>query len=468
MKQSPAFRSSGGRRRRPLQRTLAVIAAAAVGVALAPITTGSAPAAGAVSAKRRECALERPMRMAEANVKSGMSAAYTQADINKVYANAPDFVAFNEVPYRPDAQLAPGIYDIWRSPGRYIGANAVTWRTDRWTPIARGTIYVSNKPGLVAGQTSEWGLRYANWATLRSLDGCHTVSVVSYHVAPRNRITMNLLKPSVKRLAALSHVLAASGPVIMAGDMNVQYLGSRFPRAQLQAGDLTPTFDLTGQRMPTHDGGGQIDYILLNRKERFSVTQQVTQEMHSDHDLLLADLLFKPEVAVPPVSPTVMRGHVLNVPESTIKRARAEVVRQLMLAIRGTPRGETVRYVTRRLADKRIRNELARAYRRGVVVQFITTNRARTRYEQSLVDLLGSSLKKKSHARIASAAKADRLRLHPTVLISSRSEGKRYVRIDADRLSEPAQMARLVTRAEIYTQRGEYESIRKKFAKLRG
>lgn len=467
MQQPPAFRASGGRRSRGLRRILAVLAAAAVSLTLAPVSTTSADAAGADAARRRECALERPMRMAEANVKSGMSASATQADIDAVYANGPDFVAFNEVPYRADSQLAPGIYDIWRSPGRYIGANAVTWRTDRWTPIARGTIYVSNKPGLVAGQTSEWGLRYANWATLRSLDGCHTVSVVSYHVAPLNRITKNLMKPSAKRLAALSQVLAASGPVLMAGDMNAQYNGARFPRKQLASGNLTPTYDLTGRPLVTHDGGATIDYVLVNRKEQFSVTQQVTQEMHSDHDMLLADLVYKPQVSVPPVSPTVMRGHVLNVPDSSIKRARAEVVRQLMMAIRSTPRGQTIRYVTRRLADKRIRNELVRAYRRGVVVQFITTNRARTGYEQSLVNVLGSSLKHKSHARIGSAAKADRLHLFPTVLLSSLSEGKRYVRIDADRLSEPAEMARQVARAEIYTQRGEYDAVRKKFIKLR-
>jgi endonuclease/exonuclease/phosphatase (EEP) superfamily protein YafD len=467
MNQSPAHGASGVRRSRRFRRSLALLAAAATALVLAPVTSTSTSGLSAASAARRECVAQRPMKIVEANIKSGMSAAATQADINAVYSHAPDFVAFNEVPYRADELLAPGAYDIWRSPGRYIGANAVTWAADRWTPIARGTIYVSNKPGRVEGQTSEWGLRYANWATLRSLDGCHTVSVVSFHVAPRNRITQNLLVPSIKRLAALSRVLSASGPVLFAGDMNAQYNGSRYPRKHLNAGNLTATFDMTGQKLVTHDGGGSIDYVLVNRREQFSVTNQFVQEVNSDHDLLVADLLFNPTVSTPRVPPTVMRGHVLNVPESSIKRARAEVVRQLMMAIRHTPRGETVRFITRRLKDKRIRNELARAYRRGVVVQFVTTNRARTKHEQSLVDLLGSSKKRTSHVRIGSARKADRLGLRPTVLISSLSAGKRHVRIDVDRFSEPAQMARMISRAEIYTQRGEYESIRKKFAKLR-
>ncbi|WP_435768885.1 endonuclease/exonuclease/phosphatase family protein [Nocardioides sp. SYSU DS0651] len=457
----------GVRRTRRLRATVAAAVAAGVGLVVAPVPSPatSAPAPSAVAA-RSECPAQRTMRMTEANIKSGMSAAKTRRDIAKVYAVKPDFVAFNEVPYRSDDELTPDAYDIWRSPGRYIGANAVAWHADRWTPIARGTIYVSNVPGKVAGQTSEWGIRYANWATLRSTDGCQVVSVVSYHVAPRNEITKNLLLPSVRRLGALTKYLATSGPVILAGDMNVHYNGARYPRAELTAGGMTPTFDITGKKMPTHDGGGIIDYIFVNRGEQFAVTKQVTHELYSDHDLLIADLVLDRTVDVPAVSPSVMRGHVLNVPESPIRRARIEVVRQYMLAIRNTPPGEKVRFATDALNDSRIRNELAAAYRRGAHVNFVTTNPRPTRYEQSLIDLLGSSKSRDSWAVVRPQAKSDELRLPPAFFLATVSAGKRYVRIDADEPARPARMGLRTTRAQMYTQLKEYDAMRLKFQRL--
>ena len=40
-----------------------------------------------------------------------------QADAATVIANQPDFVTYNEVPYRYDVFLAPPGYALWRTPG---------------------------------------------------------------------------------------------------------------------------------------------------------------------------------------------------------------------------------------------------------------------------------------------------------------------------------------------------------------
>lgn len=438
----------------------------AVAPALAPALTPAGGPTLVSAAARTECPATRTIRMTEANIKSGMSASATKADVASVMRVKPDFVAYNEVPYRADSLLAPSGYDIWRSPGRYIGANAVVWRTDRWRPIARGTIYVSNVPGTVKGQTSEWGIRYANWATLRSVDGCQTVSVVSYHVAPRNRITENLLIPSVRRLGALTEFLAEAGPVILGGDMNAHYNGARYPRAELTAGGMTPTFDLTGKKLVTHDGGGIIDYILVNRKEQFRVTKQVTHELRSDHKLLIADLQLNRTVKVPAVPETIMRGHVVNVPESPLMIGRHSVVRRLADAVRRTPAGEVLRYSTEELGDARLRRVLADAYRRGVHVNFVTTNAEPNRNERALMALLGTSRSKPSWALARSQAKAASLNMPPTVLLASVSSGKPYVRMDVDKTSDPQQMALHTARAQMFTELGDYSARKRTFGLL--
>lgn len=464
MNQPPASRANGVRRPRPLRRVLAL--AVSLGATLVVLPSLSSSPAMVNVAAREDCPVARTMRMVEANVKSGMTEAKTKADLDKVYAVKPDFIAYNEVPYRSDAMLARAGHEIWRSPGRYIGANAVVWRTDRWSPIARGTIYVSNVPGKVAGQTSEWGIRYANWATLRSVDGCQTVSVVSYHVAPKNSITDGLLVPSVKRLGALTKFLATKGPVLLAGDLNSHYNGREYPRDALTAGGMTPTYDMTGKRLQTHDGGATIDYVFVNRAEQFTVTKQVTHELYSDHDLLIVDLRLDRTVSVTPVPTSFMRGHVVNVPDSQLTVGREAVLAQLNQAIKRTDPGQTLRYVTGKLTVARLRSSLAEAYRRGVIVKFVTTNASPNRHEVALMNLMGTSRSKKSYALARPASTATSLGFAPTALLSSASAGKRYVRIDVDKVSDPVMMARQTARAAIYTQPGEYDALRHRFGTL--
>ena len=103
-----------------------------------------------------------------------------------VLSNQPDFITYNEVPFRPDAILAPPGYALFRTPGQYTGETPVAWRTDSWTAINQGTTTVSYKKGQLPGQKVEWGIRYANWVTLQGIDG-HVISVISAHLAPRQR-----------------------------------------------------------------------------------------------------------------------------------------------------------------------------------------------------------------------------------------------------------------------------------------
>lgn len=152
-----------------------------------------------------------PIRMVQANIRSGMSAAKTTTDLNTVYATQPDFITMNEVAWRPDTTLVRPGYAIQRTPGQYTGANPVLWNTARWTALAQGTYQISNVRGKTKEQNVEWGIRYANWATLQSASG-QVVSVISTHFAPKGPYTMNLTAPSIRKLGSLAATLNARGP----------------------------------------------------------------------------------------------------------------------------------------------------------------------------------------------------------------------------------------------------------------
>ena len=179
-------------------------------------------------------------------------------------SNQPDFITYNEVPWRHDIFLAPPGYALWRTPGEYTGATPVAWRTDKWTAINQGTTTVSYKEGKLPGQKVEWGIRYANWVTLQGVDG-HVISVISAHLAPETEITMGLQEVGITNLGILANQLAASGPVLMAGDMNFHYNGAlQYPRELLTSYGFTPTYDVTGTHFPTGDHrGATIDYVFL-------------------------------------------------------------------------------------------------------------------------------------------------------------------------------------------------------------
>lgn len=236
---------------------------------------------------------QRPLhiRVAQANLRMGLSRDKLLQDVDEVRAYAPDFVSYNEVGLRRTTVLQPKGYAVFRTPGRFTGEAAVAWRSARWTLLGRGTTMVSHRTGRLPWQRYPWGIRYASWVTVRARTG-QRVSVVSVHTAPRTRITHDLLEPSIVRIGRLVRRLAARGPVIVAGDLNVPYSSARYPRSLLARFRLTSTYDLTGTALPTgNHHGATIDYVLISQAGRFAVTRQTVRHLNSDHNALVVDLV---------------------------------------------------------------------------------------------------------------------------------------------------------------------------------
>ena len=313
-------RRSRSLRRVPARRfaaglVLLTTAVVAAGVAV----TSPASAREDLTSNARAAALPPPapgvIRITQANLLSGQPALDFQADAATVLSNQPDFITYNEVPWRHDIFLAPPGYALWRTPGEYTGATPVAWRTDKWTAINQGTTTVSYKEGKLPGQKVQWGIRYANWVTLQGVDG-HVISVISAHLAPENEITMGLQEVGVTNLGILANQLAAAGPVLMAGDMNFHYGPLQYPRELLASYGFTSTYDVTGTHFPTGDHrGATIDYVFMKAASQFTVLGQYNQELNSDHDAVTADLAFTDAPLEVPVSFTP--GTFTNAPDGT-------------------------------------------------------------------------------------------------------------------------------------------------------
>ena len=333
------------------------------------------------------------IRITQANLLSGQPVGAFQRDLDTVLGARPDFITYHEVAWRSDAALAPSGYDLFRTPGQYKGANPVAWRTDRWTAIAQGTTTISNRRGRVPGQSVEWGVRYASWATLQGVDG-RVVSVVSTHLAPMNAITQGLTPISVRRLGALTTKLSAAGPVLVGGDFNVHYKEARYPRELFEQFSLTPTYDVLGEYFPTGDHrGATIDYLFMNSASQFTVQRQYNRELNSDHDAITADLAF---VESPEDQPVLFApGRVINNPAG--ERAERRAVLDLMVkAVANAPRGSAVHLQTVGLRDRRLAGALNRAVDRGVHVQLVTRHDTFNKQERQLQALLGSRTGRKS------------------------------------------------------------------------
>ncbi|MFC6344858.1 endonuclease/exonuclease/phosphatase family protein, partial [Nocardioides hankookensis] len=292
------------------------------------------------------------VRITQANLKSGEATPKFLSDLSKVFSNCPDFVTFNEVPYRADDLLAPTGYDLFRTPGQYTGASPVVWRTDRWTAINRGTTMISNKRGRERGQHVEWGIRYANWVTVRSNDGKQMVSMVATHIAPKNSITAKLMGPSIQRLGALVGGLSSMGPVFVGGDFNVHYRAKDYPRAGLTAAGLTPSYDVYGSYLPTGDHhGATIDYVFMRPAASFSVLEQATTELYSDHDALSV-VLSMPATTSGQTPVSFAPGTSVNDPTSTSSASRRSVARTVRAAVHNTTSGAAIRLSTAQLSDR--------------------------------------------------------------------------------------------------------------------
>jgi endonuclease/exonuclease/phosphatase (EEP) superfamily protein YafD len=452
-----------------LRRRGAVCAALAVstlaGVAMSATSASSSVAQRAVVPPASFDA--GTVRMTQANLLSGQPINKLKRDVATVLGPRPDFVTYNEVAYRSDALLAPPGYALWRTPGKYKGANPVAWRTDRWTAIDQGTTMISNRRGREPGQSVEWGIRFANWVTLQGVDG-RVVSVVSTHLAPMNSITEGLTPISVRRLGALTTTLSAAGPVLVGGDFNVHYKEARYPRDLFEAFALTPTYDVVGRYFATGDHrGATIDYLFLNEASDFAVQGQYNTELNSDHDAITADLAFTEPVGDMPVM--FSAGTVVNNPSGD-RLARRAVLELMIRALDNAPRASAVHLQTKGLRDRRLTAALLDAADRGVHVQLVTRHERFNRQERQLQAELGWRTTHKSWVtdcvkkcrRLANAG-----RLPDTQLLVSKAGETPALLIEADAPAERG-YARQQTAARVDTSKVAYDAAFRLFFKLIG
>ncbi len=387
------------------------------------------------------------IRLVQANIKSGMNAGATAADLGQVFAQLPDFITFNEVNSRPDAMLAPPGYAIQRTPGTYTGATPVVWDANRWTKLAGGTHMISEQYGKSKKQKVHWGVRYANWVTVRNAEG-RTVSVVSTHFAPTNTAyTQGLTLPSYQRLAALAQTLSASGPVIMAGDVNVHFNGGGYPRNDIAALGLVNVFDLFGFAPATHDSGAIIDHAYLYQGDPLLPVSNVgTVPIHSDHHLVVVDL-----GNVGPRAGAFAPGVVTS---NADRQATMQLSRSL---IDQAPPGSALHLATKKVTGKGIYKSIVAARERGVEVQIITGHKQATKLDRKLADLLGT---KKTHMSWAKRkANWKKPGLPQSLVLASTSGGTRAVRVDFNRPWVPKDQKKAGSVAQIRSDQFGYDEM---------
>ncbi|HWU21858.1 MAG TPA: hypothetical protein VN088_10045, partial [Nocardioides sp.] len=327
---------------------VAVCAAALPAVAL----TGCGSSPGGPAALQLEggsgaSAYQPPrVRMVQANLRMGTPVRQFQADVRKVLSVHPDFITYDEVSHRHDSVLAPGRYAVWRRGGVYKGETAVAWNTRRWRMVRHGVAMLTDRRGRVPGARYDWGVRYANWVTVRSRTGL-TVSVIAAHFPPSTRRTRGLTAPAARRLGALSARLGRHGAVLVGGDLNVGYYSAEYPRGILKRHRLLATYDVLRRRVVTSGSDVTLDYLLLRGFARFALSNQFRLRLHSDHDAVGIDLAPLPR-RLGPSNVRLGNGTVLSDPHGDA-RERNAVTRVALKAIRSADRGAAIHVAIRRL-----------------------------------------------------------------------------------------------------------------------
>ncbi|GAA3647875.1 hypothetical protein GCM10022237_04310 [Nocardioides ginsengisoli] len=440
--------------RTPRTAVVAVVTALALGLLMLPGGHGGVRLAAEDGS---DTPVSAPMRIVQANIKSRMSDAKTKADIAGVYAQNPDFVTFNEATGRKDAMLAPAGYQLWRTPGAYTGETAVAWKTSRWNVVDQGTFLISNKLRKPPSRKYELGLRYANWVSLQSNIG-ERISVIATHFSPRVGEFKDLTIPSFKRLAVLVDQLRAFGPVVVGGDLNVNYKApAEYPRSTVTALGLTPVYDVTGVALPTGMyRGATIDYILLASAGQFTVRGQSVRTGYSDHRQLTADLALTGTSAS-----AFTPGTVLTDPRTSPRAVTSLMIRSINLA----PKGAVVHLVSRQLAVKGVVDAIKAARKRGVQVQVLTSGKKISGGERALIKLLGTNTRKKSW--VAHQRNWTKYGLPAASSLVSASGGTRALRIDSSR-PITQETHKVPTRAVITIDKTSYDRLFVAFFKAVG
>lgn len=384
--------------RRRLFAAGAAVLTALAGVALAPVPAGAGDRVpGAVSSDPGGVPPASDLRMVQANIYTGLSPERFQADVRRVLKVQPDFVTYNEVPFRNDAVMAPDGYGIYRDmTDRFTAATPVAWREDRWTPIAQGSWKISNWRGKPPGKVVELGRRWANWVTFQGVDG-RVLSVVSVHVAPVTKGMPDLLRRSMTRLELLVDRLEAAGPVLVGGDFNVAYTGPRYPRDILSRSGLIPTYDNLASHFSTGDHHGYtIDYVFGTHADELPPVNHYPIELKSDHDAVVAEFAWTVDA---PTDTTI----VSNDPAGTRPERRA-ALNTLLAGIQAAEPGAQIALATTSLEFPAVSRQLALALGRGVHVRVITASAEPTPTEKRLTKAVADSGDTRSSVRRCNAS----------------------------------------------------------------
>lgn len=395
------------------------------------------------------------IRLVQANLRIGTPVRKFQADVRHVLSTRPDFVTYDEVARRHDSVLAPGSYRLWRQGGIYRGEAAVAWNSDRWHLLDHGVVMLTNRAGRVPGARYDWGRRYANWVTLRSNGGL-TLSVVAAHFPPDTRITRNLTAPAARRLGRLTDRLAHRGSVVVGGDLNVGYHSRSYPRMIFRRHGLMSTYDALERRLITSGSDVTIDYVLVRGFSRFSLGDQFSLGLNSDHNAVGVDLAPLPAT----IGPSMVRfgdGTVLSNPAGPVQD-RHVIVRMALKAIRSAKPGSAVHLAIRDLGSREVVRSLLAAYRRGVHVQVISGSGTSSGFTR-LARALGGDVGRKSWAVYRPGGFA---MLASTVLLVSRSGAT-----PAFRLTASASLGRATNsgwhRAYLSTTKEQYDNSFRSF-----
>jgi hypothetical protein len=416
MRTRPQVPSRAGRVAKALLSTGLVIGL--FGGALVAVHDSSAPAATDLE----NVAYSPPRyRMVQANIKASMGTARFKKDVREVVDAAPDFITYNEVNGRRTADLEPGRYRVWRKGGdSYKSATAVAWDNDEWAATSKGIHQISSKRGKPADQRLHWGIRYANWVTLENRATGRKISVVAVHFAPKSKYYGDLVRPSARALNVLVKALAGRGPVMVGGDLNVQYEGSRYPSDIFAAQHLTPSYDVTQQTPVTHGRASTIDYVLARGIARFATGNQRAFGLESDHHAVRVDFSPLP-VTSTGGSARVTFGPGMVVTDPGLDATDEQsVLRTVLKSINSTKRGQVVHLATRALSNGKVLRALKRAKSRGARVQVVTAERTTTAEMRSLQRVLGKDVDKASWA-VRRPSGYDRAGLRATVLLISKT-----------------------------------------------
>jgi endonuclease/exonuclease/phosphatase (EEP) superfamily protein YafD len=409
----------------------------AVGLALAGLLAATLPALGdGARAATAAAATTSDLTMVQANIYTRLGNTKFTKDVRKVMAQQPDFVTYNEVPFRSDASLTPEGYALYRGyRNRFTKATPVAWRTDRWTKIDSGTFRISNWRGKPPGRVVELGRRFANWVTLRGVDG-RVLSVVSIHVAPKVKGMPDLRRRSVARLGVLVGTLRSAGPVLVGGDFNIHYKSGIYPRDLLTAAGLEPTYDTLQAYFPTGDHMNMtIDYVFNRGADQLEAVSQRPIELNSDHDAVVAGFDWQVD---PPGDTTSVTSDPAGDPAS--QRA---AVRPFAQGLRTAPAGAVVELATNRFDLPVLLIQIRRALARGVHVRATingTGNTVRQRRLERAILASGDPQSSFSMCDSACAAEWKATGVPLGLMMVSNPDGDWIVRYDMSRRLTQAAM----------------------------